>query len=61
MSPVGTFAWTGRALQAECKEMEGVGLAHLYPRPLLGTFVHPAIMDIRARPDESGECADTNE
>ena len=23
--------WTGRALQAECKQMEGVGLAHLYP------------------------------
>ena len=23
--------WTGRALQAECEKMEGVGLAHLYP------------------------------
>jgi len=23
--------WTGRALQAECEQMEGVGLAHLYP------------------------------
>ena len=30
MSLVGTFAWTGRALQAECEEMEGVGLAHRY-------------------------------
>src|SRR5260221_10339798 len=29
MSLVGTFAWTGRALQAECEEMEGGGLAHL--------------------------------
>jgi hypothetical protein len=29
MSLVGSFAWTGRALQAECEEMEGVGLAHL--------------------------------
>src|SRR5260370_7344503 len=25
------FVWTGRALQAECEKMEGVGLAHLYP------------------------------
>jgi len=48
MSLVGTFAWTGRALQAECEEMEGVGLAHLYPRPLLGSFVLLCIMDIRA-------------
>src|ERR1017187_2561554 len=23
--------WTGRALQAECEKVEGVGLAHLYP------------------------------
>ena len=23
--------WTGRAVQAECEQMEGVGLAHLYP------------------------------
>jgi hypothetical protein len=40
--------WTGRALQAECEKMEGVGLAHLYPRPLLGSFVLLSIMDIRA-------------
>ena len=40
-SLVGSFAWTGRALQAECEEMEGVGLAHLYPQPLLGAFFAP--------------------
>jgi hypothetical protein len=31
MSPVGTFVWTGRALQAECDDLEMIGLALLYP------------------------------
>src|ERR1019366_7713008 len=31
MSENDPFVWTGRALQAECAKMEGVGLAHLYP------------------------------
>jgi hypothetical protein len=41
--------WTGRALQAECEKMEGVGLAHLYPA-LAWSVVLLAIMDIRAHP-----------
>jgi hypothetical protein len=31
MSASDPTVWTGRALQAECEKMEGVGLAHLYP------------------------------
>ena len=27
----GTFVWTGRALQAECEDLEMIGLALLYP------------------------------
>ena len=27
----GTFVWTGRALQAECDDLEMIGLALLYP------------------------------
>jgi hypothetical protein len=30
-SPSGTFVWTGRALQAECEDLEMIGLALLYP------------------------------
>jgi hypothetical protein len=41
--------WTGRALQAECDDLEMIGLAHLY-RPLHGAFMLLAIMDIRAHP-----------
>ena len=29
--PVGTSVWTGRALQAECDDLEMIGLALLYP------------------------------
>ena len=28
---IGTFVWTGRALQAECDDLEMIGLALLYP------------------------------
>ena len=31
MSTHGTFVWTGRALQAECDDLEMIGLALLYP------------------------------
>jgi hypothetical protein len=31
MSGSGTFVWTGRALQAECDDLEMIGLALLYP------------------------------
>ena len=31
MPPIGTFVWTGRALQAECDDLEMIGLALLYP------------------------------
>ena len=31
MSAAGTFVWTGRALQAECEDLEMIGLALLYP------------------------------
>ena len=32
MSPIGTFVWTGRAFpQAECDDLEMIGLALLYP------------------------------
>jgi hypothetical protein len=31
MSGYGTFVWTGRALQAECDDLEMIGLALLYP------------------------------
>src|SRR6476620_3238962 len=31
MSGFDPTVWTGRALQAGCEQMEGVGLAHLYP------------------------------
>lgn len=31
VSPCGTFVWTGRALQAECDDLEMIGLALLYP------------------------------
>jgi hypothetical protein len=41
----GTFVWTGRALRAECDDLEMIGLALLY-----GAFVLLAIMDIRAHP-----------
>jgi hypothetical protein len=30
-SLIGTFVWTGRALQAECDDLEMIGLALLYP------------------------------
>ena len=30
-SEIGTFVWTGRALQAECDDLEMIGLALLYP------------------------------
>jgi hypothetical protein len=30
-SGIGTFVWTGRALQAECDDLEMIGLALLYP------------------------------
>ena len=30
-SGCGTFVWTGRALQAECDDLEMIGLALLYP------------------------------
>ena len=42
-------AWTGRALQAGCEQMEGVVL-RICIRPLHGAFVLLAIMDIRAHP-----------
>ena len=48
-SAFGTFVWTGRALQAECDDLEVIGLALLYPA-LDGAFVLLAIMDIRAHP-----------
>src|SRR6267143_6876337 len=48
-SASGTFVWTGRALQAECDDLEVIGLALLYPAPD-GAFVLLAIMDIRAHP-----------
>ena len=31
VSAIGTFVWTGRALQAECDDLEMIGLALLYP------------------------------
>ena len=31
ISAPGTFVWTGRALQAECEDLEMIGLALLYP------------------------------
>ena len=31
MTASGTFVWTGRALQAECDDLEKIGLALLYP------------------------------
>jgi hypothetical protein len=31
ISAIGTFVWTGRALQAECDDLEMIGLALLYP------------------------------
>jgi hypothetical protein len=40
---------TGRAVQAECEQMEGVVL-RICIRPLHGAFVLLAIMDIRAHP-----------
>jgi hypothetical protein len=49
MTASGTFVWTGRALQAECDDLEKIGLALLYPA-LNGAFVLLAIMDIRAHP-----------
>jgi len=39
--------WTGRAVQAECEQMEGVVL-RICIRPLDGAYVLLAIMDIRA-------------
>ena len=30
-SAIGTFVWTGRALQAEYEDLEMIGLALLYP------------------------------
>ena len=48
MSLVGTFAWTGDALQAECEEMEGLVLRICIRSPCLERFVLLAIMDIRA-------------
>jgi hypothetical protein len=30
ISVTGTYVWTGRALQAECDDLEMIGLAHLY-------------------------------
>jgi hypothetical protein len=48
ISAIGPSVWTGRALQAECDDLELMGLAPLHPA-LDGTFVLLAIMDIRAR------------
>ena len=47
MSLVSTFAWNGRAPQAECEDIEGVAL-RIGIRPLLGALVLLAIMDIHA-------------
>ena len=41
--------WTRRALQAECDDLEVIGLAHLYSA-LWREQLLPAIMDIRAHP-----------
>jgi hypothetical protein len=49
MSHLGTFVWTGRALQAGFDDLEMIGLALLYPA-LERALVLPAIMDIRAHP-----------
>src|ERR1700757_1601354 len=48
MSPCGPSVWTGRALQAQSDDLEVVVLRFCI-RPVNGTFVFPAIMDIRAR------------
>jgi hypothetical protein len=48
-SGIGTFVWTGRALQAGFDDLEMIGLALLYPA-LERALVLPAIMDIRAHP-----------
>jgi hypothetical protein len=43
------FVWTGRALQAECDDLEMLVLRFCI-RPLNGAFALLAIMDIRAHP-----------
>ena len=50
-SGIGTSVWTGRALQAESDDLEiwRSQVLHFCIRPLNGTFVSLAIMDIRAR------------
>ena len=45
---IGTFVWTGRALQAECDDLEMIGLALLYPA-LERSFCAPG-HHIRAHP-----------
>jgi hypothetical protein len=43
------FVWIGRVLQAECDDLEMIGVALLYPA-LERSVCAPAIMDIRAHP-----------
>jgi hypothetical protein len=50
ISAYGTFVWTGRALQAECDDLEMIGLALLYPALERSSIAPGAIMDIRAHP-----------
>ena len=54
MSARGTFVWTGRALQAECEDLEMIGLALLYPaleRSICapGHHVYPRTSDLILR------------
>jgi hypothetical protein len=49
MSAIGTTVWTGRALQVRFDDLERLVLRFCI-RPVNGTFVFLAIMDIRARP-----------